>query len=375
MAEGEPDSEYPADTSTIPQHRATQQQRKMEGKIRKKQRIVESGGVRPRTHLLSDGGNTTTDNDHPQQQPQQRQQQQQQEQHTKGRGLPSAKTTTATKVNNYQKPQQHRFGRVMEQVPCRNVPRLSTLSIAIPGSIVSNCQTKELKTILCGQIARMATIYHVDEIIVYDDKLSKVSMSTTTPQQQRMHGLGGNSSDRKRPASFSRQQQDSKDTELTDNNNNNNNSDNRHGDNPPSSSSSYWTTTDPHIFMGRILQYCECPQYLRKHFFPLHSDLQYTGLLPPMDAPHHVRATDRCVYREGVVLRHAKDGGTTQPGSLVNCGIRNRPVQYVKTLMVGGCPVLSPNAMFFSYSHWIQTFVSHHMTHFSSRFTFYSFFS
>jgi methyltransferase len=222
----------------------------------------------------------------------------------------------------------------MEQVPCRNVPRLSTLSIAIPGSIVSNCQTKELKTILCGQIARMATIYHVDEIIVYDDKLSKVALSTTTPPPQRMHGPGGTSSDRKRPASFIRQEQDSKDTERTDNNNNNNNNDdhNRHGDNPPSSSSSYWTATDPHIFMGRILQYCECPQYLRKHFFPLHSDLQYTGLLPPMDAPHHVRATDRCVYREGVVLRHAthhQDGGTTQPGSLVNCGIRNRPVQYV----------------------------------------------
>jgi Putative RNA methyltransferase len=54
----------------------------------------------------------------------------------------------------------HRFGRVMDQPPCPNQPRTSTLSIAIPGSVVANCQTRELKTTLVGQIARAATIYH-----------------------------------------------------------------------------------------------------------------------------------------------------------------------------------------------------------------------
>jgi hypothetical protein len=54
----------------------------------------------------------------------------------------------------------HRFGRVMDQPPCPDQPRFATLSIAIPGSVVSNCQTRELKTTLVGQVARAATIYH-----------------------------------------------------------------------------------------------------------------------------------------------------------------------------------------------------------------------
>ena len=35
--------------------------------------------------------------------------------------------------------------------------------------------------------------------------------------------------------------------------------------------------TDPNILLARILQYLECPQYLRKHFFPKHPDLNYAG--------------------------------------------------------------------------------------------------
>jgi Putative RNA methyltransferase len=225
-------------------------QRKEEGKLQKKQRIFESGGTRPRS---------AASNDRP----------------------GKVRRTVPSEI-------AHRFGRVMEQAPCRNVPRLSTVSIAIPGSIVTNCQTKELQTILCGQIARMATIYHVDEIIVYDDQLSHT-----------------------RPQSFNRSR--------------NRPPRNPENDSHPNQEESHHSTTDPQVFMGRILQYCECPQYLRRHFFPLHADLQYTGILPPMDAPHHVRAQDRSVYREGVVLSQLPPTS----GSLVNCGIRNRPVQYV----------------------------------------------
>ena len=31
--------------------------------------------------------------------------------------------------------------------------------------------------------------------------------------------------------------------------------------------------------MARILQYLECPQYLRKSFFPKHEDLKNAGLI------------------------------------------------------------------------------------------------
>ena len=33
------------------------------------------------------------------------------------------------------------------------------------------------------------------------------------------------------------------------------------------------------VQMARILQYLECPQYLRKSFFPQHKDLQYAGMI------------------------------------------------------------------------------------------------
>lgn len=31
------------------------------------------------------------------------------------------------------------------------------------------------------------------------------------------------------------------------------------------------------VQMSRMLQYLECPQYLRKHFFPIHKDLEFAG--------------------------------------------------------------------------------------------------
>ena len=46
--------------------------------------------------------------------------------------------------------------------------------------------------------------------------------------------------------------------------------------------------------MARLLQYLECPQYLRKHIFPVHPDLRAVGLLAPLDAPHHLRIDEPC---------------------------------------------------------------------------------
>ncbi|TDH72201.1 hypothetical protein CCR75_001025 [Bremia lactucae] len=122
--------------------------------------------------------------------------------------------------------------------------RAYTLSMAIPGSILDNAQTKELKTYLAGQVARAAVIFQVDEIIVFDDQLA-ASASTSGVPKKRAH--------------------------------------------------------DCHVFMARILQYLETPQYLRRALFPMHSDLSCAGLLNPLDCPHHLRAHEWSVYREGVV--------------------------------------------------------------------------
>lgn len=82
------------------------------------------------------------------------------------------------------------------------------------------------------------------------------------------------------------------------------------------------------VQLARILQYLECPQYMRKSLFPKHRDLQYAGLLNPLDSPHHMRMEDDVPYREGVVLsKPTKDG----KGSFVNCGA-SKIVQIEKKL-------------------------------------------
>lgn len=48
----------------------------------------------------------------------------------------------------------------LEPVP-NTIP---TVSIAVPGSVMNNAQTRELRTYLAGQIARAACIYNVDEV-------------------------------------------------------------------------------------------------------------------------------------------------------------------------------------------------------------------
>lgn len=145
--------------------------------------------------------------------------------------------------------------------------RAWTLSMAIPGSIIDNAQTKELKTYLAGQVARAAVIFQVDEIVVFDDQLGA----------SRLDG-GGAVAKR---------------------------------------------ASDCHVFLNRVLQYLETPQYLRRALFPMHSDLSAAGLLNPLDCPHHLRSHEWSVYREGVVTdRPLKD----KEGSHVHIGLQREVV-------------------------------------------------
>jgi predicted SPOUT superfamily RNA methylase MTH1 len=127
-----------------------------------------------------------------------------------------------------------------------------TVSIAIPSSILRTAKSTELKTYLVGQIARACALYEVDEIIVYMDS----------------------------PYEFS-------------------------GD----------TEKGPGIFCCRLLQYLECPSYLRSVLFPVHNDLKFVSLLPSLDMPHHMASETSSSYREGVVSDHS-----VANGSMVNVG-------------------------------------------------------
>lgn len=150
-------------------------------------------------------------------------------------------------------------------------PNPSTVSIAVPGSILENAQSAELRAYVAGQIARAACIFRVNEVIVFDDVGVATARETKRSYEQDAEGSGTG------------------------------------------------TVRSSSLQLARILQYLECPQYLRKYFFPLHKDLKYSGLLNPLDTPHHLRQQSKFRYREGVICdKQAKEGH-----SYANVGLLN----------------------------------------------------
>ncbi|MCP9259228.1 hypothetical protein DINM_002189 [Dirofilaria immitis] len=73
---------------------------------------------------------------------------------------PEVNTASTTDTNN----------DVVNETRSHVISRKSPmLSIALPGSILNNAQSPELRTYLAGQIARSAAVFCVDEIIIYDE--------------------------------------------------------------------------------------------------------------------------------------------------------------------------------------------------------------
>lgn len=115
-----------------------------------------------------------------------------------------------------------------------------TVSIAIPGSVVSNAQTRELQTQLAGQIARAAAVFRVDEVVVYDDGLGstlKTMSNYRRGNQRRRDGEGGDDEGKNTIAKRKEDPRQGVDTEKP---------------------AHLQASTDPHTFLARILQYCEC---------------------------------------------------------------------------------------------------------------------
>ncbi|KAL9232834.1 hypothetical protein vseg_007898 [Gypsophila vaccaria] len=143
----------------------------------------------------------------------------------------------------------------------------ATVSIAIPASIIGNAQSPELATRLVGQIARAATIYRIDEIVVFDnnERSLKEPLDLSSTEEKESHSA----------------------------------------------------------FFMRVLRYLETPQYLRKALFPWNNNLRFAGLLPPLDAPHHFRKHEWGAYREGVTLAEKPPNAG---GTLVNVGLTKNVV-------------------------------------------------
>ena len=136
------------------------------------------------------------------------------------------------------------------------------------GSIIANAQSAELRSYLAGQLARALTVFCVDRVVVFRDSPAEVRETDGVEGEWRGAHRGG----------------------------------------------------DPSVFLARLLQYLECPQYLRKLLFPVHADLRYAGLLNPLDAPHHVRASEVSEWREGVTVKRPAGGGGKGGASKVSHG-------------------------------------------------------
>ncbi|KAI3459370.1 hypothetical protein Pfo_016033 [Paulownia fortunei] len=141
---------------------------------------------------------------------------------------------------------------------------IPTITVAVPGSIIDNAQSLELATRLAGQVARAATIFRIDEVVVFDNKSTSEDASTEIMETDSDENESGAA------------------------------------------------------FLMRILRYLETPQYLRKSLFPKHNSLRFVGLLPPLDAPHHLRKHEWAAYREGIT-REKLDQGSV--GTLVDVGL------------------------------------------------------
>ncbi len=64
-----------------------------------------------------------------------------------------------------------------------------------------------------------------------------------------------------------------------------------------------------------LLEYQECPQYLRKFVFGRCRDLRFAGVMPPLRTPHHPKHPPReGEVREGFVLRRVRGGVLVEVG-------------------------------------------------------------
>ncbi|TQD97568.1 hypothetical protein C1H46_016828 [Malus baccata] len=178
---------------------------------------------------------------------------------------------------------------------------IPSVSIAVPGSIIDNTQSLELATRLASQIARAATIFRIDERFLTAKSASVYVWWRNLEVLVAQRTLSGEV-----PVKcFFRS---TSEVVIFDNKS-------ESGSLPQADSDENESGA---AFLVRILMYLETPQYLRKALFPKHNSLRFVGMLPPLDAPHHLRKHEWGPFREGVTL---KERPPNLVGTLVDVGL------------------------------------------------------
>ncbi|KAI1323626.1 DUF171-domain-containing protein [Xylariaceae sp. FL0255] len=143
-----------------------------------------------------------------------------------------------------------------------------TVSVAIPGSVISTCRRDDQRTNIVSHIARALAVFSIDEVVIFDD----------SPQDSRPTRVD--------PAAYT-------------------------GD------------VDPCGYLDHLLQYMEMPPFMRRTLLPIHPNLKQAGLMASLDIPSHPHQTDWLPYCEGVTTSGATKSGK---GTLVDVG-RRVPVE------------------------------------------------
>lgn len=179
-----------------------------------------------------------------------------------------------------------------------------TVSIALPGSWLLNAKKPDHKTLQVGRIARAAAVFCVDEIVVYDDDPSKADPKVVSEKYIRS-GKGKKT----------KTKQEILESILEE-------------DEP-------WQNPDQ--FLYHVLSFAECPPHLRYDaqqpelsVFKSHQNLNWAGMLPSMDMPHHLRSHEWSQYREGAVAgpapspsqsKKTRSGADASEYAYVKCGL------------------------------------------------------
>ncbi|KAK6859467.1 hypothetical protein PG995_003103 [Apiospora arundinis] len=137
-----------------------------------------------------------------------------------------------------------------------------TVSIAVPGSILSLCRRDDQRTSIINHLARALAVFSVDEIVIFDD---------SDPSQ--------------RPRNVD--------------------------------PAAYMGDMDPCGYVEHLLNYLEVPPFMRKVLMPIHPNLRGAGLLPSLDIPSHPHPSEWLPYREGVTTSQS---ASAKGGTVVDVG-------------------------------------------------------
>ncbi|ANQ06357.1 Uncharacterized protein PCOAH_00008110 [Plasmodium coatneyi] len=191
------------------------------------------------------------------------------------------------------------------------------LSVAIPSSIINN-RSDVIKSYLSSYLARIFTVFSVSKVYIYDDQMLNERFERSEQQLNSGNSTHGTSHPHK--------------TKEGDKNYHSDKVGSKHqGKRPTSHSSSQegeGEISPPEYsylcqYLHYNLQYLETPQYLRKHLFPITHFLKHSGIMNPVDAPHHLRSDEWLPFREGVVIKKKSNGVIVDVGLFAHAHIEN----------------------------------------------------